>query len=213
MLINNKLEDPYNKMPNDGPLPILSKTLIKSKLSKIFWIKMQYIYDSDSSPNRNIPQEKNIESPNIKTKKNNYNNNININNGNINKNNKNNINNCIKNNINDNIKNSINNIKLKKRKVKTPNMKQRNIRYKDIAQNDNKNNKNNNFNKEDNLENIKSNYKNKLDLLRETAIILESELNENEKIIEIQKEENLQLKNKIQKLTAMLNSIISTDKK
>ena len=107
MLINNKLEDPYNKMPNDGPLQILSKTLIKSKLSQAFWKKVKYIYDSNSSPNRNIQQEKNIESPNIKTKKN------------KNINNKNNIN--IKSgysNINNHIKNNINNIKLKKEKLK-----------------------------------------------------------------------------------------------
>jgi hypothetical protein len=194
MLINNRLEDPYNKMPNEGPLPILSKTLIKSKLSKKFWIKIQYIYESNSSPDRNIPpQEKKIKSPNIKTKKSDKNN-ININSGNI---------------SNNNIKNNINNIKLKKRKVKTPIMKQRNLRYMDICQKDN----NNNFDKEDNLRNIKSSYKNELDILRDTAINLENELNENEKIIELQKEENILLKNKIQKLTAMLNSIISTDKK
>ena len=198
MLINNKLEDPYNKMPNDGPLQILSKTLIKSKLSQAFWKKVKYIYDSNSSPNKNIPQEKNIESPNIKTKKN--------------KNiyNKNNINNKSGNsNINNHIKNNINNIKLKKRKVKTPIIKQRNLRNMDINQKNN----NNNFNKDENIENIKSSYKNELDILRETAINLENELNENEKIIEIQKEENIQLKNRIQKLTAMLNSIISSDKK
>ena len=195
MLINNRLEDPYNKMPNEGPLPILSKTLIKSKLSKKFWIKIQYIYESNSSPDRNIPpQEKKIKSPNIKTKKSDKNN-ININSGNI---------------SNNNIKNNINNIKLKKRKVKTPIMKQRNLRYMNICQ---KENNNNNFDKEDNLGNIKSSYKNELDILRDTAINLENELNENEKIIELQKEENILLKNKIQKLTAMLNSIISTDKK
>ena len=200
MLINNRLEDPYNKMPNEGPLPILSKTLIKSKLSKKFWIKIQYIYESNSSPDRNItPQEKKIKSPNIKTKTNNKNN-ININSGNISNNN-----------IKNNIKNNINNIKLKKRKVKTPIMKQRNLRYMDICQKENNNN--NNFDKEDNLGNINSSYKNELDILRDTAINLENELNENEKIIELQKEENILLKNKIQKLTAMLNSIISTDKK
>ena len=184
MLINNKLEDPYNKMPNDGPLQILSKTLIKSKLSQTFWKKVKYIYDSNSSPNKNIPQEKKIESPNIKNKKNkniNNKNNINIKSGNSN--------------INNHIKNNINNIKLKKRKVKTPIIKQRNLRNMDINQKNN----NNNFNKDENIENIKISYKNELDILRETAINLENELNENEKIIEIQKEENIQLKNRKQK--------------
>ena len=77
----------------------------------------------------------------------------------------------------------------------------------------NKKNNNNNFNKDENIENIKSNYKNELDILRETAINLENELNENEKIITLQKEENIVLKNKIKKLNEMLNFIISNDKK
>ena len=37
MLMNNRIEEPYNKLPKEGPLPILSKTLIKSKLTQKFW--------------------------------------------------------------------------------------------------------------------------------------------------------------------------------
>ena len=35
-VLNKHFEEPYNKFPGDGPVPILSKTLVKSKLSKKF---------------------------------------------------------------------------------------------------------------------------------------------------------------------------------
>jgi len=35
-VINNKLEEPYNKFAPDSPIPLVSKILIKSKLSKKF---------------------------------------------------------------------------------------------------------------------------------------------------------------------------------
>ena len=37
MLINNKLEEPFDKMPKDNDLPIISKTLVNSQLSSKFW--------------------------------------------------------------------------------------------------------------------------------------------------------------------------------
>ena len=43
MILNNRFEEPYNKFPNDGPLPLLSKPIIKSKLSKKFWLYSQYL--------------------------------------------------------------------------------------------------------------------------------------------------------------------------
>ena len=36
MVINNKFEEPYNKLAPDCPIPLVSKTLIKSRLSKKF---------------------------------------------------------------------------------------------------------------------------------------------------------------------------------
>ena len=68
MLINKRLEEPYNKMPQEGPLPILSKTLIQSKLTKKFWDKVKYIYNSNSNgvSNNNILIKGNIDNePNI----------------------------------------------------------------------------------------------------------------------------------------------------
>ena len=42
-VLNKHFEEPYNKFPGDGPVPILSKTLVKSKLSKKFFINSNEI--------------------------------------------------------------------------------------------------------------------------------------------------------------------------
>ena len=46
MIINGTIEEPYNKNPSDGPLQILPKTLVKSRLTKKFWQNVQHIYNS-----------------------------------------------------------------------------------------------------------------------------------------------------------------------
>ena len=51
MILNNRYEEPYNKFADDGPLCSLSKTYIKSKLSKKFWKATKNIYDSTSNNN------------------------------------------------------------------------------------------------------------------------------------------------------------------
>ena len=43
MIMNNRYEEPYNKFPEDGPIPLLSKPLVVSKLSKKFWLYSQYM--------------------------------------------------------------------------------------------------------------------------------------------------------------------------
>ena len=43
MILNNRFEEPYNNFPNDGPIPLLSKPVVKSKLSKKFWLYSQYL--------------------------------------------------------------------------------------------------------------------------------------------------------------------------
>ncbi len=65
MIINKKFEEPYTKFAPDGPIPVLSKTLVKSRLSTKFWKSTQKIYDE-------INQENDIENYDI--------NNLNINN-------------------------------------------------------------------------------------------------------------------------------------
>jgi len=36
MILNNSFEEPYNKFAPDGPIPIISKSIAKSKLTKKF---------------------------------------------------------------------------------------------------------------------------------------------------------------------------------
>ena len=189
MLINGRIEEPYNKNPSDGPLQILSKTLVKSELTYKFWESVKHIYNSTT-----IEKSKN-KSNNASTKKqknNQSNNNINIKSFKTFYNKKNNNNN-----------NKKDEIKIKR--VKTPKILNKN--YSSA-----KNNK-----MEENIfkyknELIKINIDNKLNdelkFLRETAIKLEEELNKNEEIIEIQNEENNALKKKIMKLTEILKTLI-----
>ena len=77
-ILNNHFEEPYNKFPPEGSVPILNKAVVKSKLSKKFFeetIKMQNEYKNE---------EEQLEEQNIE-EKNNINN---INNMNLNNNNK-----------------------------------------------------------------------------------------------------------------------------
>ena len=60
MIINGRVEEPYSRLPPEGPLPILSKTLVKSKLTPKFWRNSKNIYKA-SSPYNNISPMKNIE--------------------------------------------------------------------------------------------------------------------------------------------------------
>ena len=69
MIINKRFEEPYTKFAPDGPIPVLSKTLVKSRLSTKFWKNTQKLYDE-------INQENDIENYDI--------NNLNINNDNFN---------------------------------------------------------------------------------------------------------------------------------
>ena len=45
MILNKRFEEPYNKFAPDGPIPILSKTLVKSRLSNKFWKCTQKLYE------------------------------------------------------------------------------------------------------------------------------------------------------------------------
>ena len=46
MIINNIYEDPYNKFPSSAPIPLLSRPLVKSKLTKKFWKATQNIFEA-----------------------------------------------------------------------------------------------------------------------------------------------------------------------
>lgn len=69
MIINNNFEEPYNKFPPEGSVPILSKTIIKSKLSSKFSSALQPIEVrlTGSGSNSNPLTSSNQKSSNIQT--------------------------------------------------------------------------------------------------------------------------------------------------
>ena len=198
MLINERIEEPYNKNPDDAPLQILSKTLVKSKLTLKFWESVKHIYNSTLIENKENKNNSNSPKKTKKQKDRKNINNKNMNNINIKNYQSNNNINDINNNINK--KNNIIN-----KRVKTPKMIKRS--FSAIETNKTKNNffKNNDAFIKITVDNKSEN---ELKFLRETAIKLEKELNINEEIIEAQNEENKALKNKIMKLTEILKTLV-----
>ena len=72
-ILNEHFEEPYNKFPPEGSVPILNKALVKSKLSKKFFeetIKMQNEEQQEQQEQQIKEEDNNL----------NYNNNDNINN-------------------------------------------------------------------------------------------------------------------------------------
>jgi hypothetical protein len=67
MVLNNRYEEPYNKFPADGPLPLLSKPIVISKLSKKFWLFSQFLRNEEILSN----------GPSLEGNENNLNNNYN----------------------------------------------------------------------------------------------------------------------------------------
>ena len=98
MLINKRLEEPFTKIPKEEELPIISQTLVNSKLTPKFWKYVKKFLNIESVNFTSIYQE-------IKKEKQNINNNNNI--ININS-----YNNYEKNNVIDNLENNpiLNNI-------------------------------------------------------------------------------------------------------
>ena len=196
MLLNGRIEEPYNKNPDDRPLQVLSKTLVKSKLTYKFWESVKHIHNSDLVNYGNSENRTNYKSPKKKQ------------NGKVNNNkNASNFNGKILKNYASS--NNINKLdKFKSKRVKTPNVIHRNL---SAINNYNTNKIKTNIFKNNN-EPIKIKIENKLEkelnFLRETAVKLQQELNQNEEIIEIQNEENNALKNKIMKLTEILKTLI-----
>ena len=81
-VLNEHFEEPYNKFPPEGSVPILNKALVKSKLSKKFFqeaLKMQSEGQGNDNNlnNNNNNNQNNVQNPNYKV-----NNNIVINEGN-----------------------------------------------------------------------------------------------------------------------------------
>ena len=189
MILNNRYEEPYNKFPKDGPIPLLSKSIVKSKLSKKFWLYSQYLQNENLI--NNADDFSSLDNYNINNNDNEENNNININNNNKEYPQKNYINN-----------NYINDIKFpNNRKVKTPGNKLNNFNKYKINDNNlnekrniKKKTKNNNFNDE----------VNEINRLNDIIYELQCELNRQDFIINNQINE----KKKLQKRIIELEQII-----
>ena len=201
MVLNNRFEEPYNKFPGDGPIPLLSKPNVKSKLSKKFWLYSQYLESQNL-----LKSEENF-SP-----YDNYNNNIdNIEENNNNKCNYNNINNM--NNINNDMeKPNQKNFRMNFRRPKTSDVKLNNKNMNRI------NNNNNNFNRNYCIENKKLNNKKKnqnqhnqndideINKLNEIILNLQYELNKQDFIINNQIKEKMRLQKRIKELEKVLTN-------
>ena len=189
MILNNRYEEPYNKFPKDGPIPLLSKSIVKSKLSKKFWLYSQYLQNENLINNED--DFSSLDNYNINNNDNEENNNININNNNKEYPQKNYINN-----------NYINDIKFPNNsKVKTPGNKLNNFNKYKINDNNlnekrniKKKTKNNNFNDE----------VNEINRLNDIIYELQCELNRQDFIINNQINE----KKKLQKRIIELEQII-----
>ena len=63
-ILNKHFEEPYNKFPPEGSVPILNKTLVKSKLSKKFFLETlnmernEAMFDSQQKNMDNIKEDK-----------------------------------------------------------------------------------------------------------------------------------------------------------
>jgi hypothetical protein len=67
MLLNGRIEEPYNKNPDDRPLQVLSKTLVKSKLTYKFWESVKHIHNLDLVSSNNIIKLDKFKSKRVKT--------------------------------------------------------------------------------------------------------------------------------------------------
>lgn len=193
MIINKKFEEPFDKTPKEDELPIISQTLINSRLTPKFWKTAKKILDSnlieDINNRENLRVKPCINKQNLK---NNFSPNKQIGNNKINLN------------------------KIKK-EVKSPKLENKyNI-------NNTKKNNNNNINRKNNIRNNNlnnniDNFENlnidniELNVLKEACEKLEKDLNEKEMIILKQREEKIIITEKIKKLEKMLSSFVSLDK-
>ena len=177
MILNNRFEEPYNKFPGDGPVPLLSKPTIKSKLSKKFWLYSQYLEnqllinnEDEFSSSDNYDNNNNI----------NYiNNNNNM--GNINK----------------------KNFKINYRRPKTSEIKLNNKNMNKININ---NNENRNIKKKNNKYQNNKNEIDEINKLNDIIYNLQCELNRQDFIIKNQINEKKKLQKRIYELEKVLKN-------
>ena len=180
MVLNNRFEEPYNKFPGDGPIPLLSKPIVKSKLSKKFWLYSQYLESQNlinsedefsSSDNNNINE---IEE-----------------------------NDCNVNYMNDNMNINKNNYKLNYKRPKTSEIKVKNKNMNRIRIN---NNENRTTNKKRNKYSINKNEIDEINELNDIIYNLQCEINRQDFIINNQINEKKKLQKRIYELEQVLKN-------
>ena len=193
MLINQRLEEPYNKLPKDGELPILSKTLVNCQLTPKFWSIAKSILDTNSINNIYVKDSNNIINNNIIS-----NNNYKLN---YNQKNKRSKTPLLSNNKSQIVRNDFINV------YNNYNIEQNNINYyNNYNFRDNEINSNNealNSIENINIDNIELNE------LKEMAEKLEKDINKKEIIILKQKKEKMNLIQKVEKLEELVSSLIT----
>ena len=218
MLINNRIEEPYCRLPPEGPLPILSKILVRSKLTQKFFKYTKYIFEPNSIPPDRLSLLKNKENYDK-----NHNHNIITKKPENNKfNNKNRNSNLKRSKSNDFKGNNLKYLDYQKKinndnfnTFKKDNFYNSNTFYitNNIKKDDNKNkihcyNFSNNHDKFNFFEYmVNDNKKEDINCLKEKIIKLEEELDKKEKLIEFQREEKVKLFLKVEELEKIFTSI------
>ena len=192
MLRNNRVEEPYSRLPPDGPLPSLSESLVKSQLNKNYFKLakkngQKSIYSEFNERNSKSKRKK-AKTPNIKYR--------NFSNMNYHKN--------------------LNNFNKKHFIIRNNNNKDKIISFhktdSDYFQfyinNDNSNNYEN-TKANMNCFNNKNDNNNELIILKDRILKLEEELQKKEKIIEYQREKKVKLTLKVDELEHIFDSLKS----
>jgi hypothetical protein len=183
MILNNRFEEPYNKFAPEGPIPVLSKTLVKSRLSNKFWKATQRIYDAVNNVNNNYEddmyqQPQNMMMPQQQVNENKF---------------ENEFENYP---VNQQIRNpAVANGQQKLKSNKNKYFQNNNI----INNNDYQGNNNNATNEE--LQNMKN-----------LILKLQNDLAQKDNIIQNQKEEKLRLTKRVDELERMLSTFLAMDK-
>ena len=198
MLINQRLEEPYNKLPRDGELPILSQTLVNCQLTPRFWSVAKSILDTNLINNIYFNDSNNIINNN---KVSNNNSKTNYNKMNCIQKNKRSKTPLLSNNKSQFVRNDFINV------YNDYNIEQNNFNYYNKYKFRN-NEINKNKEVQDSFENI--NIDNiELSELKEMAEKLEKDINKKEIIILKQKKEKTNLIQKVEKLEELVSSLIT----
>jgi hypothetical protein len=183
MILNNRFEEPYNKFAPEGPIPVLSKTLVKSRLSNKFWKATQRIYDAVNNVNNNYEddmyqQPQNMMMPQQQVNENKFENEF----------------------ENYPVNQQIRNPAVANGQQKFKSNKNKYIQNNNIINNNDYQGNNNNATNEE-LQNMKN-----------LILKLQNDLAQKDNIIQNQKEEKLRLTKRVDELERMLSTFLAMDK-